>query len=360
VNVFILTDEYRLNETPDTKEFRSADYNFNFNKDNGFFSRWGAKAEDDPQSSPFGPEILDLEISINGCPNHCPFCYKGNTNQAPTNMTFDTFKKIIDKMPPTLTQIAFGITGVQTNPDFVKMLVYTRMKGIIPNFTLSGMDLTTDLAVKISMLVGGLAVSVYQSDKNVCYDTVQKFTDLGVKQTNIHLMVSNETLDFAFEVLNDKLNDPRLKKLNAIVFLGVKPKGRGMKYTSLSVDSYERLVRFCLENDITFGFDSCSAPKFEAALSKIDMSLDQKRSMLMSSERCESSLFSAYINTAGEYWNCSFSEKADGVEPVNVLEAEDFVRDVWCSPQVQKFRNNLLSGGRQCPVYPEINDGTKG
>jgi hypothetical protein len=45
---------------------------------------------------------------------------------------------------------------------------------------------------------------------------------------------------------------------------------------------------------------------------------------------------------------------------VNVLEAEDFVRDVWCSPQVQKFRNNLLSGGRQCPVYPEINDGTKG
>jgi hypothetical protein len=265
----------------------------------------------------------------------------------------------VTRKPPVynLLQVAFGITGVQTNPDFVRMLVYTRMRGIIPNFTLSGIDLTTDLATKISMLVGGLAVSVYQSDKNVCYNTVQTFTDLGVKQTNIHLMVSNETLDFAFEVLNDRLNDPRLKKLNAIVFLGVKPKGRGVKYTSLSVDSYGRLVRFCLDNDIVFGFDSCSAPKFEAALSKIDINQDQKQSMLMSSERCESSLFSAYINVTGEYCSCSFSEGI--VEPVSVLKAEDFIRDVWCSPQVQKFRDNLLSGGRRCPIYPEINNITQ-
>ena len=36
----------------------------------------------------------------------------------------------------------------------------------------------------------------YESDKNVCYNTVKKFTDLGIKQTNIHLCYYKENMDF--------------------------------------------------------------------------------------------------------------------------------------------------------------------
>ena len=179
----------------DGKTFKIAagmDYHYLFNKKNGDFRRWGTTLSDDPQFSPIGPEILDLEISVNGCPNACPFCYKNNKNVPATNMSFDTFKQIIDLFPKTLTQIAFGITGVKTNPDFIRMMEYCRSIGIIPNFTLSGIDLEPDMADKVSKLVGALAVSAYESDKNVCYDTVKLFTDLGVKQTNIHLMVSEE------------------------------------------------------------------------------------------------------------------------------------------------------------------------
>ena len=39
-------------------------------------------------------------------------------------MTFDEFKIIFDKMPKTLTQIAFGIMDIKTNPDFFKMMEY--------------------------------------------------------------------------------------------------------------------------------------------------------------------------------------------------------------------------------------------
>jgi len=57
------------------KVLRSENYNYIFNSRTGFFVRWGKTADDDPQYSPFGPEILDLEISVGGdCMGNCPFC----------------------------------------------------------------------------------------------------------------------------------------------------------------------------------------------------------------------------------------------------------------------------------------------
>ena len=76
-------------ETKSGKFFRSPNYKYNFHKDTGFFQRWGKTEADDPQCAP-APEILDIEISVNGCPNNCPFCYKGNSNVPPTNMSFET------------------------------------------------------------------------------------------------------------------------------------------------------------------------------------------------------------------------------------------------------------------------------
>ncbi len=210
------------------KAVKSEHYNYVFDKQNGNFMRWGKTVADDPQFSPAGPEILDIEISINNCPNSCRFCYKSNTSAPATNMSFETFRGIIDMMPKTLTQVAFGITGIQTNPDFIHMMEYCREIGVIPNFTLTGIDLTDELAKQCSQLVGAVAVSAYETDKNICYDTVAKFIDLGIKQTNIHLMVSEENEEFVHEVLNDRIDDTRLSKLNAIVFLGVKPTGRAI------------------------------------------------------------------------------------------------------------------------------------
>jgi len=67
------------------KYCRSEDYNYNFDKETGFFARWGKTKEDDPDYSPFGPEILDLEISSGGdCLGNCPFCSpKGTKVETP-------------------------------------------------------------------------------------------------------------------------------------------------------------------------------------------------------------------------------------------------------------------------------------
>lgn len=339
---------------------RDDSYHYLFDKGNGNFVRWGVDKNDDPLYCPAGPEMLDLEISVNGCPNNCPFCYKGNNDQPPYNMTFETFKTVFDKIPKILTQVAFGITGVQTNPDFLKMMWYCRENGVIPNFTLTGADLTDELAVEISRVVGALAVSVHEHDKNIGYDTVKKFTDLGIDQTNIHLMVSEETLEFAMSMIMDRIRDPRLSDMNAVVFLGLKPKGRAVgHYTPLSTEKYKELIKFCMDSNIRYGFDSCSAPKFEKTVDNLEISTGEKTRLKELSESCESSLFSSYINAKSEYWPCSFCEGERNQEGIDVLGAKDFIKDVWHHSVTRDFRKQLLhsakNGCRECIVFPEIN-----
>ncbi len=108
------------------KYFRSEGYSYDFNLKSGLFFRWGRTKNDDPQYSRYGPEILDFEITeickgpknAEGKHTLCPFCYKGNTPNKGKNTSFDTFKKVLDKMPPTLTQIAFGVDAqAESNPD---------------------------------------------------------------------------------------------------------------------------------------------------------------------------------------------------------------------------------------------------
>ena len=60
------------------KRVRSPDYNYDFNTETGMFARWGETLEDDPQWSPQGPEILDVEISTI-CRGGCQFCFPAGT-----------------------------------------------------------------------------------------------------------------------------------------------------------------------------------------------------------------------------------------------------------------------------------------
>ena len=85
----------------------------------------------------------------------------------------------------------------------------------------------------------------------------------------------------------------------------------------------------------------------------------QETNLLQSSESCESSIFSAYINVHGEYYHCSFGEGEVGQQPVNVLEADDFLKDIWYHEIVNKLRGKTLctekNGCRECILFPSIN-----
>ena len=342
------------------KFFQSPDYNSAFDKKTGEFLRWGKteETEDDPDFCKFGPEILDLEVSeichgINGKP--CPFCYKSNTGNKGRNMSFETFKTIIDKFPKILTQVAFGIGDLNSNPDLFKMFEYCREIGVIPNLTINGWDLTDESAKRLSELCGAVAVSVYDP-KDVCYDAVKKLTDLGMTQINVHCMVSDETYERCLQMIEDKLHDPRLEKLNAIVFLMLKKRGRGIGFTKLSsLEKYKRLVDLAFEKGVAIGFDSCSASSFTRTITeRFDF---EKICQMVDS--CESTLFSSYINVEGKFFSCSFCENQEGTEwtdGIDVVNCKDFIKDVWNHPKTIAFRKKLIAskdenGCRRCPVF---------
>ena len=149
-------------------------------------------------------------------------CYKSNTPNKGKVTSFEEAKAVIDKMPPMLTQIAFGTDAkLKSNPEWYEIFKYARSKGIIPNVTVA--DIDDETAKKLASVCGAVAVSRYH-DKDICYNSVKRLTDAGLSQVNIHQLVAKEKLSQIYELIEDVQKDPRLAKLNAVVFLSLKRK----------------------------------------------------------------------------------------------------------------------------------------
>jgi hypothetical protein len=326
----------------------SDNFNHFFRKADGYSATWGKNKEDDPAFSPYGPLIADIEITTichgpNGVP--CSFCYKANTPNG-HNMTLETFKKVLDKLPRTVGQIAFGIDATATaNPEIWDIFQHTRDNWIVPNLTVA--QVSDEVADKISSLAGACAVSLY-ADKNICYDSVKKLTDRGMTQVNIHWCYHSGNIDRIHEIISDIKTDPRLAKLNAVVLLALKQKGRGTKYNPVDFPRFKSIVENLLINEIKFGFDSCSARNFLRAVEG-----HPKEAMFKTvAEPCESTCFSSYIDVHGKFYPCSFCEKIKGWEEgLDVVNCKDFLTDIWGNDKTIAFRENLLKCGRSCPVY---------
>lgn len=333
-------------------------YNCFFSKLSGFNCRFGLTVEDDPVCCELGFEILDLEISQNGCvpvpgSTNCRYCYKNNTNAKPTNMTFDTFKQIVDSCAHNLTQIAFGITGLKTNPDMEKMFKYCREIGVIPNVTTVGADLDDSMLDVLTKWCGAVAVSCYTGAKQLCYDNIKKIHDYAMEKykrdmhVNMHIVVSKDNMSHLKEVLAD-IAAGKVPGLRSVVLLRIKPRGRAANMDCVvTSDMYREIITYCLDNNISFGFDSCSAKAVEKVLCEIG-----KSELTNCCESCESSRLSAYINVNGEYWNCSFCEGNSDVmaTPINVLNFERAF-DWWNLPPVLACRYPKTSACESCPWY---------
>jgi radical SAM protein with 4Fe4S-binding SPASM domain len=339
-----------IRESGEMKRLKSPDYNYLFCKDDGKFWRWGKEEKDDPDYSPYGPELADIEIGtlcsgINDEP--CSHCYKSNGFSG-NNMFLDTFKKVFHNLNRgQLTQIAFGIGDIDSNQDMFKIMEYCRIHEVIPNITINGARLTETIVNRLTSLCGAIAVSRY-NPKDICYSAVERLTNNEHKQINIHQLVSLETYEDCLETMEDIKADPRLSKLNALVFLSLKPKGNRNKMTKLPYEKWKKLIDKAFEKKIPIGFDSCAAPIFMEAV-KGHKNYDDYKTLI---EPCESLLFSVYVNVKGEVYPCSFLEETRQY----ICDARDNdLEDIWHSTQSKGWREKLLGsncyGCRSCPVF---------
>jgi len=386
-----------IKDSKKIKALKSYDYNFIFNKETGFFVRFGkcedyskftikttdltkskiddlafkrtlyiqwcaiwktkfdfkeflADLETDGSFENTAVEIVDWEISER-CDANCSFCYKSNVATSGNNISFEDFKKTFKKLPPSVTTIAYGIGSISLCPDLFKILNYTKDNGICPTITINGFATDEELE-KLSKVVSACAVSVY--NKNKSYDCIKKLTDHGLEQCNIHALICEETYEKTLEILNDIKTDSRLSKLRAIVMLSLKEKGRSVgKYHILSQEKFDILFQFAVDNNIGFGFDSCSAAK---AFSFINRN-PQYEYMRTYIEPCESGgKYSSYINSKSEYFPCSFSEgQGDWKTGLSVSMCKNFMPDIWFNQKTKKFGDEVKRC-RECNIGCSIFD----
>ena len=348
------------------KNMTSNGFNYRYNMESGLHMQWGENYDHDPQRCNFGPIIADIEVTSKcGGPGGrvCSFCYKSNTAHKGMHMTLQDFKTVFDKLPPTLTQIAFGADAdLSLSPNIYDMMDYARSKRVVPNITVA--DVNKETAEKLAKRVGAVAVSWYgmENDKNFCYNSIQNLHDAGVDQINIHFMLSKESLPYVDELIEDIETDSRLKHLNAVVFLSLKQKGRGVSFVGCNESEFRSVVEKMLARNIGFGFDSCSAPKFLKSVEGHEREEDFK----MMSESCESLSSSIYINEKGVIYPCSFMEnmswnsidynKSEGWNMLDdsIKDHKEFVDKVWNSDRAIAFSTQgamCASCGNGCQVY---------
>lgn len=242
-----------------------------------------------------------------------------------------------------ITNYEYKKKTIDTCPDLWKMMEYCRENYIIPNITINGYGFTNEIVEKLAALCGGISVSCY-SDKDVCFDAISRLSKAGCKTLNIHRMISEETYEESLNIVDDVKHDIRLKDLNAVVFLSLKKKGRGVTYNCLEYGKFKTLVEKCINNSIRYGFDSCGSSKAIQVFKELNMLSDVEQYI----EPCESGVFSSYINVEGKYFPCSFLEESfDGMDMANY----DSFLDIWASNEVKEWRTKLLCNGRNCPVF---------
>jgi len=346
----------------------SANYMYTFNKVTGHFARWGKTHEDDPAFAPF-PEIADVEISTicngigkldndgNEIPNTahpCPFCYKSNTGKG-SNMSLETFKKVFAHLNQhkTLTQIAFGIGDINGNPELFDILYYTRRSDVVPNITVNGWGISTEIAEKLAKVCGAVSVSHYNDD--VCFNAVKKLTDFigkpgtTLNAVNIHQLLSMETYNECLDIINKIKTDERLKNMGSVVFLSLKPKGDRNHFNCIdSMEKYHKLFNKAMDEGIGFGSDSCGAKHVMESFKDHENYEQIKTSV----EGCESTCFSIYVNTEAKVFPCSFAEGVgEWKDGINLLEVEDFKKEVWHNEKIIKFREANIKKCDSCLIY---------
>lgn len=344
------------------KTRREKDFMTCFDEKTGKYIRTGIFVDgvdtgQDPFMASF-PELLDIGIM-----GHCEHgksglcmmagieCYQNGLHSVESNMSIADFRNIAEQCKNQTYQFALGGCGdPDQHENFEAILQICRDNDIVPNFTTSGLGMTSRIAALCKEYCGAVAVSWYR--KEYTYDAINMLLEAGVK-TNIHYILTNKSITEAIEGLKTRIFP---EKINAVIFLLHKPIGLGTQENVVSINNekFKQFVRYIGTETIPYkvGFDSCTVPAFVNEPGNIDMK---------SLDTCEGSRWSAYITADMKMLPCSFDNQA---KHWSVDLREYSIHQAWHSDTFEDFRNHLRQscancedrsfcmGG--CPICPEI------
>lgn len=330
------------------KAFKNENYELYFNSLTGVELLMGANGKPDPFCLEL-PSLIDIGV-MGTCKHKCYFCYQGHINKP--NMKLEDYKSIIDQVKHHTNQVALGGRGDPNHHENFKEIVeYSRINGVIPNYTTSGIGLT-DEHIEISKMCGAVAVSDY--DRDYTYDAIARFIEAGIK-TNIHLIFNKTTFEKCTKILHG--HNPWKKfttylvdvnKLNAVIFLLFKAAGAGKDLIELIPGSYE----FSIFADLIFqpkskfkvGMDSC-------LVNHVLRYTEPNKIQEMCIDTCEGGRMSAYISPDMQMLPCSFATEDKINQWGTPITKSQDIYYIWNrSRKFNSFRKELKLNSNVCPL----------
>jgi hypothetical protein len=252
-------------------------------------------------------------------------------------------------------QCALGIGNVD-QPNLFELMDVCIDRDIKPNVTINGDRMTSELYDNLAKRCGAISISYY--DKDLTFNAVHELATVrGMKQINIHYFLAEETFDQGMQLIDDIKSDPRMTNFNAIVFLSAKLRGNAERnhYHTLSQEKYNIIAQKALNSGINTGMDSCSACKTLIAYKDND----NFNLIEQSVEKCESSVYSVYINKSGHYFPCSFSEGIESAPGnwttgISVLDCNSFMDDIWFNKKTRTFSDEVVrcrKCNKSCAIF---------
>lgn len=322
-----------------------------FNEENGFLIRTNI-LNNGVQKKPFKrsyPELIDIGImghcnNRQICRENGVLCYQ--TYNYDENMSYSDYCSIIDQSKGKTFQVALGGRGdPNKHENFEDILKYTVANGIVPNLTTSGYDISNKEVDLIKKYCGAIAVSCYSKIVNDI-ETNSNFTNIveffsKEMITNVHYVVSNDTIDDAIYRLEKDLFP---KDINSVIFLLYKPVGAAVDKCFLcridnnKLNTFFKTI-FIKKHNFKIGFDSC----FSNIVSKY---YNEKNDDVECIQYCESGRFSCYINPRMKMYPCSFTQ-------LHIYECDlknQSIQDAWFSDEFKKFVQLNKKHPEECPL----------
>ncbi len=171
--------------------------------------------------------------ATNKCNVSCRHCYMDSGKQLEQELTTEQFKEALDILAELkVFHIALGGGEAILRKDFFEIAEYAREKGLVPNLTISGVDVKPSDAEKMKIL-GQVNISIdgvgddYAIYRGVNhFETVDKVFDMLAGQ-NIPVGINCVIGSANFNLLESIFAYAAGKNANEIEFLRFKPAGRG-------------------------------------------------------------------------------------------------------------------------------------
>lgn len=178
----------------------------------------------------------EVHFSItNRCRMHCPGCYVSSGEKTGDELNFDELKKVIDVLAEKgVFHIAFGGGEPTEHPHLIELAEYCREKGIVPNITTNGVNITEDLAKKFAVF-GQIHVSLDGLEEYYRKDgSNKKFADMDqgirlLRRYNEHVGLNIVMNKDNFGIIPEIAKYAEKLKLDGILLLRYKPAGRAKK-----------------------------------------------------------------------------------------------------------------------------------